>query len=102
MGVLYDIVTDQETLIQRISREVAQRKEEFLWQQFERHGFSRETIADLLREDRVTIITHGVWNDYCIDGIAYFGVSELPVEDGRIYAIECRDILKPGVGGNAI
>lgn len=96
MGVLYDVVTDSESLVQRVTQEAMRRKEEFLWQQFERHGFSREHVTDLLQEARITVVRHGKWEDYCVDGFVYFGVSNHTEEDGRVFTLECRDIIKPG------
>ena len=92
MGVLYETAQITEALVRQ--------KDNFIFEQFERHGIERSKVHDLLWSGRISIMVHGNMTDYCIDGIAYFGIyedEEMGIDEGAI-KFTCYDILPPKVG----
>lgn len=85
------IDTFHESFIKRIVEEA----EEYLFRQFERHGYSRDEVLSLVREGRITAYEGPEYTRYMLDGEALFEIilTEGVLDGcryGRMYA--CYDL----------
>lgn len=87
--------TDASDIRRKIIKDVSKRYDDFIFKQFEKHGFSREDVHKAILEDRLRIVRHTEYDDYSIDGVCYFSIFKKCGNDEiLIHAIDLKGVKK--------
>lgn len=87
--------TDAGDVRRKIIKDVSKRYDDFIFKQFEKHGFSREDVHKAILEDRLRIVRHTDYDDYSIDGVCYFSIFKKCCSDEiLIHAIDLKGVKK--------
>ena len=78
-----------------IGRNAAKRYDDFIFEQFEKHGFSRDYVGQAIKDDRVRIVKHDDYEDFSIDGVFYFSIfKKYTHNEILIHAIDLKGVKK--------
>ncbi len=66
-------------MMDKIARQISRSKDDFLFGCFERHGYSREKVLELIRENRVMKIEHGFFVTFIVDDEPVFRIENCPI-----------------------
>ena len=94
---------DSSDVRRKIIEDVSKRYDDFIFKQFEKHGFSREDVHKAILEDRLRIVRHtereglitADYDDYSIDGVCYFSIfKKCGSDEILIHAIDLKGVKK--------
>lgn len=87
--------TDVGDVRRKIIKDVSKRYDDFIFKQFEKHGFSREDVHKAILENRLRIVRHTDYDDYSIDGVCYFSIFKKCCSDEiLVHAIDLKGVKK--------
>lgn len=91
--------TDAGDIRRKIIKDVSKRYDDFIFKQFEKHGFSRKDVHKAILENRLRIIRHTEYDteydDYSIDGVFYFSIfKKCGSDEMLIHAIDLKGVKK--------
>ena len=87
--------TDAGDIRRKIIKDVSKRYDDFIFKQFEKHGFSREDVHKAILENRLRIVRHTDYDDYSIDGVFYFSIfKKYTHNEILIHAIDLKGAKK--------
>ena len=87
--------TDASDIRRKIIKDVSKRYDDFIFKQFEKHGFSSEDVHKAILEDRLRIVRHTDYDDYSIDGVCYFSIfKKCGSDEILIHAIDLKGVKK--------
>ena len=87
--------TDASDVRRKIIEDVSKRYDDFIFKQFERHGFSREDVHKAILENRLRIVRHTDYDDYSIDGVCYVSIfKKCGSDEILIHAIDLKGVKK--------
>ena len=87
--------TDAGDVRRKIIKDVSKRYDDFIFKQFEKHGFSREDVHKAILENRLRIVRHTEYDDYSIDGVCYFSIfKKCGSDEILIHAIDLKGVKK--------
>ena len=87
--------TDAGDVRRKIIKDVSKAYDDFIFKQFEKHGFSREDVHKAILEDRLRIVRHTDYDDYSIDGVCYFSIfKKCGSDEILIHAIDLKGVKK--------
>lgn len=87
--------TDAGDVRRKIIKDVSKRYDDFIFKQFEKHGFSREDVHKAILEDRLRIVRHTDYDDYSIDGVCYFSIfKKCGSDEILVHAIDLKGVKK--------
>ena len=85
--------TDAGDVRRKIIKDVSKRYDDFIFKQFEKHGFSREDVHKAILENRLRIVRHTDYDDYSIDGVCYFSIfKKCGSDEILIHAIDLKGV----------
>ena len=85
--------TDASDIRRKIIKDVSKRYDDFIFKQFEKHGFSREDVHKAILENRLRIVRHTDYDDYSIDGVCYFSIfKKCGSDEILIHAIDLKGV----------
>lgn len=61
-------------IFNKLARDIAEKYDDFIFEQFEKYGFSKDDIHKAILEDRLRINKHDDYEDFSIDGVFYFSI----------------------------
>ena len=87
--------TDAGDIRRKIIKDVSKRYDDFIFKQFEKHGFSREDVHKAILENRLRIVRHTDYDDYSIDGVCYFSIfKKCGSDEILVHAIDLKGVKK--------
>lgn len=87
--------TDAGDVRRKIIEDVSKRYDDFIFKQFEKHGFSREDVHKAILENRLRIVRHTDYDDYSIDGVFYFSIfKKCGSDEILVHAIDLKGVKK--------
>ena len=87
--------TDASDVRRKIIEDVSKRYDDFIFKQFEKHGFSREDVHKAILENRLRIVRHTDYDDYSIDGVCYFSIfKKCGSDEILVHAIDLKGVKK--------
>ena len=87
--------TDVSDVRRKIIEDVSKRYDDFIFKQFEKHGFSREDVHKAILENRLRIVRHTDYDDYSIDGVFYSSIfKKCGSDEILIHAIDLKGVKK--------
>ena len=87
--------TDASDIRRKIIKDVSKAYDDFIFKQFEKHGFSREDVHKAILENRLRIVRHTDYDDYSIDGVCYFSIfKKCGSDEILIHAIDLKGVKK--------
>ena len=87
--------TDAGDIRRKIIKDVSKAYDDFIFKQFEKHGFSREDVHKAILENRLRIVRHTDYDDYSIDGVCYFSIfKKCGSDEILVHAIDLKGVKK--------
>ena len=82
-------------IFNKLARDIAEKYDDFIFEQFEKYGFSKDDIHKAMLEDRLHIVKHDDYNDYSIDGVFYFSIfKKINNNEILIHAVDLKGVKK--------